>query len=349
MDIKITVREVAALIKGTVEGNPDAILCGFSKLEGAEPGALSFLSNPAYEPFIYSTGASAVIVSDSFKPSSPITTSLIRVSNPYMAVAMLLEKFNPRQHPAPGIHPLSFIDDSAKYGENISLGAFSFIGKNAEIGKNVVIYPQVFIGDNCVIGDETILYPGVVVNAGCHVGNFCTIHAGCVVGSDGFGFAPSETDNYRKVPQTGNVVIEDYVEIGANTAIDRATLGSTIIRKGVKLDNLIQIAHNVEIGGNTVIAAQSGVSGSSKVGENCMIGGQVGIVGHIKVADGTKIAAQSGVASDIEPNNLTIQGSPAFEIGKYRRCYITFKNLPELTRRIEELEARLREIEEKNR
>lgn len=349
MDIKITVRELAALIKGTVEGNPDAILCGFSKLEGAEPGMLSFLSNPAYEPHIYTTGASAVIVSDSFKPTAAVSTSLIRVSNPYMAVAMLLEKFNPRQHPAPGIHTLSFTDSTAVHGENLSLGAFAFIGKNSKIGNNVVIYPQVYIGDNCVIGDETVLFPGVVINNGCRIGNSCTIHSGCVVGSDGFGFAPTDTENYRKVPQTGNVVIEDYVEIGANTTIDRATLGSTIIRKGVKLDNLIQIAHNVEVGKNTVVAALTGISGSTHIGEHCMIGGQVGFVGHIKVADGTKIAAQSGIASEISQKNQTLQGSPAFEIGKYRRCYITFKNLPDLTRRIDELEARLKEIEEKKR
>jgi len=349
MDIKITVRELAALVKGTVEGNPEVILSGFSKLEGAESGMLSFLSNPAYEPHLYTTGASAVIVSDTFKPTAPLNTTLIRVSNPYMAVAMLLEKFNPRQHPAPGLHPLSFIDSSAAYGENLSLGAFAHIGKNSKLGNNVVVYPQVYIGENCIVGDETILFPGVVINNGCRIGNFCTIHSGCVIGSDGFGFAPTETANYRKVPQTGNVVIEDYVEIGANTTIDRATLGSTVIHRGVKLDNLIQIAHNVEVGSNTVVAAQAGISGSTHIGQNCMIGGQVGIVGHIKVADGTKIAAQSGVASEITRKNLIIQGSPAFEIGKYRRCYITFKNLPDLTRRIDELEARLKELEEKKR
>lgn len=347
MNIKITVREVAGFINGVVEGNPDAVLTGFSKIEGAPSGMLSFLSNAAYESHLYTTGATAVIVSKNFVPSSPVKTTLIRVENPYASVAMLLEKFSPSQHPAPGIHPLSFTDESAVTGKNISLGAFSCIGKNARIGDNVIIYPQVFIGDDCEIGNDTILYPGVKIYTGCKVGNFCTVHAGSVIGSDGFGFAPTETQNYRKVPQTGNVVIEDYVEIGANTTIDRATLGSTIIRKGVKLDNLIQIAHNVEVGCNTVIAAQSGVSGSSKVGENCMIGGQVGIVGHIKIADGVKIAAQSGVAADVTQKNLIIQGSPSFDIGKYRRSYIGFRKLPELMARIEALEKMLAAKEQK--
>ncbi len=349
MDIKITVREVAGLINGKVEGNPEAILHSFFKLEGAVSGQISFLSNPSYEQHIYNTGATAVIVSTLFNPSQPITTTLIRVENPYAAVAVLLEKFNTCKHPQPGIHPMSFIDESATLGKEISVGAFSVLSKNAKTGNNVIIYPQVYVGENCVIGNDTILYPGVKLLTGCIVGNNCTIHAGCVIGSDGFGFAPTETENYKKVPQTGNVVIEDYVEIGANTAIDRATLGSTIIHKGVKLDNLIQIAHNVEVGNNTVVAAQCGISGSTKVGKNCMIGGQAGIVGHIRIADGVKIAAQSGVAGNILKKNLIIQGSPSFEIKKYRRSYVSFKKLPEIYSKVLELEKRLKNLENPNK
>lgn len=345
MEVKISVREIAGIINGVVEGNPEVMISSFSKIEGAAPGAITFLSNPAYEQHIYSTGASAVIVSADFKPSAPLQTTLIRVENPYEAVAVLLEKFAPGQLPAPGIHPLSFISDGAVYGKNLSLGAFSVIGKNAKIGDNVIIYPQVFIGDNCVIGNDTVLFPGVKILSFCKIGSFCTIHAGCAIGGDGFGFAPTDTENYRKVPQTGNVVVEDYVEIGANTCIDRATIGSTLIRSGVKLDNLIQIAHNVEVGANTVIAAQTGVSGSAKVGAGCMIGGQVGIVGHITIADGVKIAAQSGVAGSIDEINVIVQGSPAYSIGKYRRSYAGFKNLPDLMSKINELEKRLKDLE----
>ncbi len=345
MEVKISVREIAGIINGVVEGNPEAMISSFSKIEGAGSGAISFLSNPAYEQHIYSTGASAVIVSADFKPSGPLKTTLIRVENPYGAVAILLEKFNPKQLPVPGIHPMSFVAEGAVYGKNISLGAFSVIGKNAKIGDNVIFYPQVFIGDNCVIGNDTVLYPGVKIHAFCKIGSFCTIHAGCAIGGDGFGFAPIDTENYKKVPQTGNVVIEDYVEIGANTTIDRATIGSTLIHRGVKLDNLIQIAHNVEIGANTVIAAQCGISGSAKVGANVMIGGQAGIVGHITIADGVKIAAQSGVASSIDEVNAIVQGSPAYSIGKYRRSYAGFKNLPDLMSKINELEKRLKDLE----
>lgn len=311
-----------------------------SKIEEGKPGTLSFLANPKYTEFIYTTQASVVIVSKDFKPERPVHCTLIRVQDAYASFARLLEVYNQIVRDKKGIEPGSFISETAHVGEDAYVGATAYIGKGAKIGKGSKIYPQVYVGDNVVIGDHTTLFPGVRIYSDCIIGSHCTLHSGVVIGADGFGFAPA-TDNYKKVPQIGNVIIEDHVEIGAGTAIDRATLGSTIIRKGVKLDNLIQIAHNVEIGENTVIAAQTGVAGSTKIGKNCMIGGQVGIVGHITIADDSKIAAQSGVGADIKEPGTILQGSPAFGIGEFRRTYVVFKKLPEVDKRIQDLERKM--------
>lgn len=338
--MEFTAKQIGDLLQGVVDGDPSVRVSTLSKIEEGKPGTLSFLANPKYTEFIYTTQASVVIVSKDFKPESPVSCTLIRVQDAYASFARLLELYNQIVRDKKGIEPGSFISETAHVGEDAYVGATAYIGNGAKIGKGSKIYPQVYVGDNVVIGEQTTLFPGVRIYSDCVIGSHCTLHSGVVIGADGFGFAPA-TDNYKKVPQIGNVVVEDYVEIGAGTAIDRATLGSTIIRKGVKLDNLIQIAHNVEIGENTVIAAQSGVAGSTKIGKNCMIGGQVGIVGHITIADDTKIAAQSGVGADVKEPGSILQGSPAFGIGDYRRTYVVFKKLPEVDKRIQDLEKKL--------
>lgn len=338
--MEFTAKQIGDLLQGVVDGDPSVRVSTLSKIEEGKPGTLSFLANPKYTEFIYTTQASVVIVSKDFKPESPVSCTLIRVQDAYASFARLLELYNQIVRDKKGIEPGSYISETAHVGEDAYVGATAFIGNGAKIGKGSKIYPQVYVGDNVVIGEQTTLFPGVRIYSDCVIGSHCTLHSGVVIGADGFGFAPA-TDNYKKVPQIGNVVVEDYVEIGAGTAIDRATLGSTIIRKGVKLDNLIQIAHNVEIGENTVIAAQSGVAGSTKIGKNCMIGGQVGIVGHITIADDTKIAAQSGVGADVKEPGTILQGSPAFGIGDYRRTYVVFKKLPEVDKRIQDLEKKL--------
>lgn len=336
--------QIAALLNGTVEGNPEATVSNLSKIEEGKPGTLSFLANPAYAHYIYDTDASIVIVNNSFSLERPVKSgcTLIRVEDAYSCFAKLLEIYNQIKGDKKGIEQPSFISSSAKHGNDCYIGAFAYLGENVTIGNNVKIYPNTYVGDNVRIGDNSVLYAGVKVYSDCVIGSYCTLHAGAVVGSDGFGFAPNSENNYSKVPQIGNVIIEDHVEIGSNTSIDRATLGSTIIRKGVKLDNLIQIAHNVEIGENTVIASQSGVAGSTKIGKNCMIGGQAGIIGHLKIADGVKIAAQSGIGHSIEKENEIVQGSPAFPHGEYTRSYVLFKNLPKLSKQINELEKKLK-------
>lgn len=301
---------------------------------------MSFLANPAYTNFIYTTNASIVIVNRTLVLDKPVKTTctLIRVDNAYESFAKLLELYTQIKGNKTGIEQPSFISSNAQMGTDCYLGAFAYIGQNAKIGNNVKIYPHAYIGDNVTIGDNTILFSGVKVYYDCVIGSNCTVHAGTVIGSDGFGFAPnSEGQAFAKVPQIGNVLIEDNVEIGSNASIDRATLGSTILRKGVKLDNLVQIAHNVEIGENTVIAGLSGVAGSTKVGKNCMIGAQVGIAGHLKIANGVKIAGQSGIGSNIEKEGEIVQGSPAFNIGEYKRSYVLFRGLPKLNDRISEL------------
>ena len=344
--MEFTASQIGNLLKGTIEGNADITVSKLSKIEEGEPGSLSFLANPKYAPHIYSTKASVVIVGKDFVPEHPVKATLIRVEDAYKSFVQLLEIYNQIQHDKKGIEQPSYISASAEIGPGCYVGAFAYIGNHVKIGKNVKIYPQVFLGDNVVIGDNTTLYPAVKVYSDCRIGNDCTLHTGTVIGADGFGFTPNSENQYEKVAQIGNVIIEDYVEIGANSTIDRATLGSTIIRKGVKLDNLIQIGHNAEIGENTVIAAQTGVAGSTKIGRDCMIGGQVGIVGHIVIADKVKIAAQSGIASSILTEGEIVQGSPAFNIGDFKRTYVVFRKLPQLEKRIKELEQLLEDLKQ---
>lgn len=336
--MKFTAQQIADMLKGSVEGNPHTEVSGLSKIEEGKPGTLSFLANPKYNSYIYTTKASIVIVNSNFEAESPIEATLIRVADAYKSFASLLEIYNQIVNDKKGIEQPSFIDPSASIGKDVYIGAFAYIGKNTVIGNGVKIYPQCYVGDNVVIKDNTTLFAGCRVYSFCQIGAECSLHAGVIIGADGFGFAPNEQNNYKKVPQIGNVVIEDHVEVGAGTTIDRATLGSTFIRKGVKLDNLIQIAHNVDIGENTVIAAQTGVAGSTKIGKNCMIGGQVGIIGHLSIADGVKIAAQSGIGTSITTPGEIVQGSPAFNISDYKRTYVVFKKLPQLERKINELE-----------
>jgi len=339
--MKFSVQQIADLLEGSIDGNKDAVVSSLSKIEEGKQGTLSFLSNPQYTSFIYETKATAVIVNKDFIAEKSTNTTLIRVDDAYESFRKLLEIYNKLKNNQIGIDSSAFIDKTAKLGENIFIGALTHIGKDVKIGEGTRIHPQCFIGDNVSIGDNCILHAGVRIFNDCIVGNNCTFQANSIIGSDGFGFAPNSDGEYHKVPQIGNVVIEDNVEIGANTTIDRATLGSTVIRNGVKLDNLIQIAHNVEIGENTVIAAQTGIAGSTKIGNNCMIGGQVGIVGHLTIADEVKIAAQSGISSSVKEKGAIIQGSPAFNIGDYKRSYVFFKKLPELYKRIQELEKEL--------
>lgn len=339
--MEFTAQQIAELLQGTVEGNPDIKVSRLAKIEEGEPGSLTFLANPAYAPFIYTTNASIVITNRDFIPEKEITATVIRVENAYQCFAKLLDVYNTIRRNKTGIESNAFIDPSATVGEDIYAGAFCYVGKEVKVGDRVKIYPNVYIGDNCIIGDDTTLFPGVKIYSDCIIGKQVTVHSGVVIGGDGFGFQPNSENNYQKVAQIGNVIIEDHVEIGSNSTIDRATLGSTIIRKGVKLDNLIQIAHNVEIGENTVIAAQTGVAGSTKIGKNCMIGGQVGIVGHIQIADGVKIAAQSGIGTSITTPNEIVQGSPAFNIGDYKRSYVMFRKLPELDKKIKEMDLLL--------
>jgi UDP-3-O-[3-hydroxymyristoyl] glucosamine N-acyltransferase len=344
--MEFTAKQISQLLGGKVEGDENTKVNTLSKIEEGVPGSLSFLANPKYIQHIYTTRASLVIVNDDFVAEQPVKATLIRVQNAYESFVKLLEIYNQVQLDKKGIEQPSFISDTAKVGNDCYIGAFAYIGNNAQVGNNVRIYPQVFIGDNVVIGDNTTLFSGAKVYSDCIVGANCTLHTGTVIGADGFGFTPNSENNYKKVPQIGNVIIEDHVEIGANTSVDRATLGSTIIRKGVKLDNLIQIAHNVEIGENTVIAAQTGIAGSTKIGRDCMIGGQVGIVGHITIADKVKIAAQSGIGSSITTEGEIVQGSPAFGIGDYKRTYVVFRKLPELEKRVKELEQLLKDLKQ---
>ncbi len=337
--MEFTISQIAGLLAGTVQGDETLKVAGIAKIQEATPGTIAFLANPKYEQFIYTTQASAVLVNRTFVPRQGLQTTLIFVEDAYTAFTRLLEEYSRLVNFSKvGTEEPAYIGKQVTIGQNNYRGAFSYIGNNVSIGDNVKIYPHVYIGDNVHIGNNTILYAGVKIYKDCIIGNYCTIQAGAVVGSDGFGFAPQPDGTYKTIPQLGNVVLEDHVDIGANTVIDCATMGSTIIRKGVKLDNLIQIAHNVEIKQNTVIAAQTGVSGSTIIGENCMIGGQIGIVGHISIAKGTKIGAQSGVGKSIVKENTTVQGSPAFEISSHLRSMAVYKKLPDLLKRIEKLE-----------
>ena len=344
--MEFTARQIGELLKGAVEGDSNVTVNRLSKIEEGVSGSLSFLSNPKYTPYLYSSQSSVIIIDEGFILEQPVTATLVRVKNAYHSFVQLLEIYNKIQLDKKGIEQPSFIASTSKLGENCYVGAFAYIGNNVLIGNNVKIYPQVYIGDNVTIGDNTSLFAGVKIYSDCVIGADCTLHTGTVVGADGFGFMPNSSNEYKKIAQIGNVIIEDYVEIGANTTIDRATLGSTIIRKGVKLDNLIQIAHNVEIGENTVIAAQTGIAGSTKIGKDCMIGGQVGIVGHITIANKVKIAAQSGIGSSIITESEIVQGSPAFNIGDYKRTYVIFRKLPALERKIKELEQTIADLKQ---
>ncbi len=346
--MKYTAKIIAEVLEGEVIGNAEAEVTTIAKIEEAHEGALSFLANPKYESWLYSTQASIVLINQEFIPSESVKPTLIVVKDSYEAFAKLVNFYQEtRRQELVGIDPQCTIHETAKCGENIYVGAYSYISANAQIGENVKIYPQVFIGDNVVVGDNTVIYPGVKIYADCHIGNDCILHSGVIVGSDGFGFAPQEDGSFLKIQQIGNVVIEDDVEIGANTVIDRATLGSTIIRSGVKLDNLIQIAHNVEIDKNTVMASQSGVAGSTKIGKNCMIGGQVGFVGHKKVADKTNVGAQSGVSKSITKEGQNIFGSPAYELIKFHRSYSIFKSLPDIRNQIIEMQKEIEHLKNK--
>jgi len=343
--MQFTAKQIAGFLQGKVEGNEDVAVNDFSKIEEGRPETLTFLANPKYTSYIYETRASIALVNDDFvaEKALPSSLTLIRVPNAYAALAQLLNLVEQAKPTKKGIDSMTFIDASANYPkDDVYIGAFAYIGSNVELGKNVAIYPQAYIGDNVKIGDDTIIYPGAKVYQGCRIGKRCIIHAGAVVGSDGFGFA-KEGESFKKIPQLGNVVIEDDVEIGANTTIDRAVMDSTILRKGVKLDNLIQIAHNVEIGENTGMAAQTGISGSTKIGKNCLFGGQVGLGGHLKIGDNVSLGAQSGVISDIESGKSVI-GSPPIGVRDFFRSSLLFQKLPDIYRTLNQLQKEVEEL-----
>lgn len=340
--MKFTAGQIAELISGKIEGNKEAIVTNVSKIEDGKPKTLTFLANPKYNHYIYDTKADVVIVNESFVAEKEIAATLIRVPNAYQALAQLLEMYEQSLPKKTGIEQPSFIDPSAKVGDFAYIGTFSYIGENVKIGDNVQIHPQVYVGDNVIIGNNTTLFPGAKVYKNCIIGNHCTIHAGAVIGSDGFGFAPAANNEYKKVPQIGNVILKDHVEIGANTTVDRATMGSTVINKGVKLDNLIQIAHNVEIGENTVIAAQTGIAGSTKIGSDCMFGGQVGLAGHLQIANKTKLGAQTGISKSIKQEDTIHLGSPAMEAVQFNKAYVVFRRLPEMKKELDELVKKLK-------
>ncbi len=335
--MEFNAQQIAQLLEGTVEGNPKAIVRNVSKIEEGKPETLTFFANQKYEKYVYTTQASVVIVNNDFVPQQSVQATLIRVPDAYQALAKLLEMYEQMQPQKSGIEQPSFIHATASMGDFAYIGAFSYIGENVKLGTNVKVYPQVYIGDNVTIADNTILYAGVKIYKNCRIGANCVIHSGAIIGGDGFGFAPDANNVYKKVSQIGNVVVEDNVEIGANTTIDRATMGSTMIHKGVKLDNLIQIAHNVEIGENTVIASQTGIAGSAKIGRNCMFGGQVGIAGHITVAEGSRFAAQTGVASTIKKENGVYMGAPSQDLSDFQRSFVVFRKLPEMKKQLDVL------------
>lgn len=345
--MQFTALQIAALVGGTIEGNPEAKVSNIARIEEATENSLSFVANPKYEDYIYTTRAAILILNESTILSEEVSPTIIRVKDAYTSFALLLDKYNELMalnSRKPDIEQPSWIAPTAVTGTDIYIGAFAYIGAHAIIGDRVNIYPGCYVGDYAVIGNDSILYPGVKIYNNCVLGSHVVVHAGTVIGGDGFGFAPQKDGTYRKVPQIGHVIIEDDVEIGANTTIDRATLGATVIRKGVKLDNLIQIAHNVNVGENTVIAAQTGVSGSTKVGRNCIIGGQVGIVGHIQIADGTRINAQSGLSKSVTAENAALNGSPAFDYKSSLKSQAIFRNLPVLQQRLQQLEETVEEL-----
>ncbi|WP_088324811.1 UDP-3-O-(3-hydroxymyristoyl)glucosamine N-acyltransferase [Polaribacter tangerinus] len=339
--MKFKAQQIADILEGDIVGNSEAEVYKLSKIEEGEEGSLTFLSNPKYNSYLYTTKASVAIVNKSFVPEKEVEATLIKVENAYESFSKLLEFYNEVKNNKQGREQPHFIAPSSNIGENEYIGAFVYIGENVVLGNNVKIYPNSYIGDNVVIGDNTVVFAGVKIYSETQIGKNCKIHAGTVIGADGFGFAPDEKGVYKAIPQIGNVVIEDNVDIGAASTIDRATLGATIIRKGVKLDNQIQIAHNVEIGKNTVIASQTGIAGSTKIGENCMIGGQVGIAGHLKVGNNVKVLAQAGISRSIK-DNLMINGTPAFDVKDFNKSYVYFKKLPKIVSKIDQLEKELK-------
>jgi len=344
--MEFSIQQIAALLGGEVKGDGSVKIHTIAKIQEGHAGAISFLSNPKYENYIYTTAASAVIVNKTFEPRQPITATLIVVEDAYTAFSILLEEYAKIVKAAKvGIEQPSFVATSATLGSQVYVGAFAYIGNNAKIGNNVKIYPQCYVGDNVRIGDNTTLYAGVKIYANSEIGRNCTLQAGAVIGSDGFGFAPQADGTYKTIPQLGNVVIKDNVDIGANTTIDCATMGSTIIEDGVKIDNLIQVAHNVSIGKNTVMAAQSGISGSSTLGENCIVAGQVGIIGHLNIANRTTILAQSGVTKNITKEGITILGSPAYEQADSIRMYVAYRKLPDMMKRLDTLEKKVKTMD----
>ncbi|WP_179338815.1 UDP-3-O-(3-hydroxymyristoyl)glucosamine N-acyltransferase [Winogradskyella ludwigii] len=338
--MKFTAEQIAGILEGTVVGDPNIEVYKLSKIEEGTQGSLTFLSNLKYTPYIYTTEASITIVNDDFEPEKPISTTLIKVEDAYEGFSKLLEYYNQVKLNKSGIEQPCFISESTKIPEDIYLGAFSYIGNNVEIGVNVKIFPNAYIGDNVKLGDNTIIFSGGKVYSDCILGKNCVINSGAIIGADGFGFAPNKDGGYSKIPQIGNVILEDYVDVGAGTTIDRATMGSTIIRSGVKLDNQIQIAHNVEVGKNTVIAAQTGVAGSTKIGEHCKIGGQVGIAGHLVIGNNVSVQAQSGIGRNVKDGEI-LQGSPSFGYTDWNKSYVYFKNLPKLAKTINELEKKV--------
>ena len=342
--MKFLASQIAALLNGIVEGNPNEEVWNVAKIEEGAPGMLSFLANPKYIPYIYETKSSIVIVNKDFVADKPITATLIRVDDAYASFAKLLAFYDQMSQDKKGVSSLAFVSSSAKFGENLYLGEFAFIGENVTIGNNVKVYPQVYIGDGSVIGDNTTLYPGVRLYRNTVVGKRCIIHAGAVIGADGFGFAPQEDGHYEKIPQVGNVVIADDVEIGANTTIDRSTMGSTHIHKGVKLDNLVHLAHNVEVGENSALAAQVGVSGSTHLGKNCVVGGQTGFVGHLHIADGSKFGGQCGVMGSIKEQNQEFMGTPIQPLKQYLVSNARFRHIDEMARKIDALEKELAQL-----
>ena len=344
--MEFSAEQIAGILEGEIVGNPQEKISGLSKIEAGKPGTLSFLSNPKYEEFIYNTDASIVIVNKTFSPQRELkaTCTLVKVDNAYTAFAKLLELYNQAIEKQPQIESRAYVSDKAEIGQDVYVGNFAYISDGATIGNNTHIYPNTVVGDNVKIGNNVRIYPNVTIYRDCVIGDNCTIHSGAIIGADGFGFAPNSENNYQKVPQIGNVILEEHVEIGANTCVDRATLGSTVIKKGVKLDNMVQIGHNVEVGDNTVIAAQTGVAGSAKLGKNMMVGGQVGIVGHIQLANGTMIGAQAGVPKTIKKEGTMILGSPAYDADDYKKSYMGFRRLPQIMDRLKALEAELEYI-----
>jgi UDP-3-O-[3-hydroxymyristoyl] glucosamine N-acyltransferase len=336
--------QIALLINGKIEGSPDSSVASFGKIEEAKEGQLAFLANPKYEDHLYTTKATVIIINDTLELKQPIAATLIRVQDAYSAFATLLSKYQEMaRQQLNGVQEPSYIAKTASYGKNVFIGAFAYLGEKVTVGDNTKIYPNAYLGNNVKIGNNTIIHPGVRIYNDCAIGNNVTIHSGTVIGGDGFGFAPQPDGSFIKVPQIGNVIVEDNVEIGANTTIDRATIGSTIIKSGAKLDNLIQVAHNVEIGHSTVIAAQAGISGSTKIGNGVMIGGQVGIVGHLQIGDGAKINAQSGVSKSLEPGKA-VTGSPAYDYTASLRSQAINRKLPDLEKRVKELEALVKQL-----